>query len=140
MNNKERFDAFMQLANCRREIRQYRMSNEWKLAFAIWALVAASATTLKAQPICFLVPGAIVVFVLHACWISWHFVRSEADASAMYGYEYQARLIISADAKIKEPTANPNANPFAFFRHPPALMQLVATALLLAGVITFANL
>ena len=63
--NKDRFDAFMRLAEFTHETRQSRRITEWQLHFALWAMIAGAAVALKGLSPCILLVGGIIIILLH---------------------------------------------------------------------------
>jgi hypothetical protein len=49
MTEKKTFDALMQAAEFRRQVRQARMGTEWRITLAAWGLILAAGPALKAK-------------------------------------------------------------------------------------------
>src|SRR4051812_12634919 len=76
MNDYERFEAFMKLADFRAMRWQVRRQVEWRISLGLWALMIASVYTVKTRPseivlICIL----LAILVMHAVLINELVVR-----------------------------------------------------------------
>jgi len=97
MNTKDRFDALMNLANFYREIRQARISREWRVTFGIWtvlATVAISAATIKTVPYWLTVVFAVSAILFQGYWLRRHFRLHENEAKRMYKYRDDAAQLL----------------------------------------------
>jgi hypothetical protein len=105
MDDKERFDALMQLANFRREIREARRNIEWRVTLTTWAaLGAASLSTIPRDvPQCYILIGALLVLIFHILWIAHHFRVHEEERLLMYYYKDRAEYLL-LPAEITEPS------------------------------------
>lgn len=138
--DKDRFDAFMQLAEFEREVREGRRTFEWQVSLAVWAGVGAAAFA-GSVSYGITIPVGLIVVVLHAYWVGWNYQRAELNAAWMYHYRDAARhILIPAIEPSEAPVvtlqrrADPEARWFQFGHHPPAAMQLAVTVFLVAAV------
>ena len=100
MNTKDRIDALMSLANFYREVREARISREWRVTFGIWvvlATVAISAASIKAIPYWVVVIFAISAILFQTWWLSFHFDQYEDQAQRMYSYRDRAARLLTPD-------------------------------------------
>ena len=102
MTTKDRFDAFLNLANFYREVREARIGREWRVTFGIWgvlATVAISAASIKAIPYWVVCIFAISAILFQSLWLSFHFGVHENEAKRMYSYRDHAAHLLIPDEK-----------------------------------------
>ena len=139
MNEQEAaiFGARMGLAEFRRQYRESRRSIEWRVTFAVWALMVGIATTLKSYAIGWVVFPALVVTVFHYFWVRDNFEKAERDATIMWADYKAARAIAKFDEQNKQQA--PQA-PTRMLEHFPAYAAVAVTAALGILAIAFTQL
>ena len=136
--DKDRFDALMQLANFRREIRQSRVTTYWYVTLGIWAAIAATATALHGISYLILIPAGLLLVGVHIYWIYWNYIASERTAAWMYYFYESAEHAISPkefrqpELPVEISPLHANANPgrFYFLEHPPSYFAVIVTVVL----------
>ena len=125
---KARFDALIRLAEFRRQYRDARRSVEWRVNFAVWALMIGIATTLKSYSIGYAVVAVIAVAVLHCLWIRDNFQRNERDSPKMWAHYEAALAVVQA---VEAPAPQPLRH---YLQHFPAYAVVLITVSL--GILT----
>jgi hypothetical protein len=102
-DDKERFDAFMALADFRREIRESRRGIEWRVTLGLWAALAAASISIPAVVPIWIVAGCLFVVILFHCfWVKWHFLTHETERISMYYYKDSAEYLLCPD-EVEKP-------------------------------------
>jgi hypothetical protein len=107
MEEKDRFDRFMQLVDFRLRRWEARRSAEWKISLSLWALLAATA---------FYVPVRLNMFwvsvLLFLIWVAYTYIwawailrRNLLDMRTAFYYAENAESILTPDVK---PRAKPH--------------------------------
>ena len=104
MSEKERFDAFMRLADFRSMRWTVRRQMEWKLTLGLWASLAAAAYYLKVRPPeIILISILFVVVLMHATALIAVPVRTRQDMNtAFYYVEHAERILSSSSERPRE--------------------------------------
>jgi hypothetical protein len=141
MDDKERFDAFMVLAEFRRTIREARRSIEWRVTLGVWAALAATSISGPSTVPAYMVGEfLIVVFVFHVIWVGWHFRIHEKERIEMYYYKDRAERLLVRDeigATTRAQLTRPPGILQLFFSFP-ALAEILITLFL--SVVAFATI
>lgn len=99
MNEKEQFDAYMQLAQFRSERRRVRRQLEWKISVSVWALLVASTYAITTRPpewVLASVLGGVVV--LHGlAWLSHMWSANRRDMEVAFYFMNLAADIVKKD-------------------------------------------
>jgi len=128
--DRDRFDAFLALADFRRQIREARIARQWQASFALWALLAGAYLKRDELGCAALVAISVGSIAAHFFWLHWHAWRAEQDQAWMFCYLDEAAEAAGAKIPSKQDRRN------GLYGHPPALMQGFTT-LLLVGAIWF---
>jgi hypothetical protein len=95
---KQRFDALIKLSDFRFARWQNRRAIEWKMSYAFWAVLVASATFDKLHSVPFnpWVVGAFLIaaVILHALWIRTNWISNEMDIRTAFHFSEQAERIL----------------------------------------------
>ncbi|HET7264701.1 MAG TPA: hypothetical protein VFL28_08525 [bacterium] len=105
MSQKERFDAFMHLANFHFACWRMRQGLEWKISVGVWALLAAltaGTVYIPDTPPTFMIVIILLAIVLgHAVfWVGPIRVRNDHDKDMALHYTESAERILSPDLPI----------------------------------------
>jgi hypothetical protein len=121
MEDKDRFDALMKLAEFRRQVRQSRRETEWRVTMAAWGLVVVSAVSLKSNPVLYSAFASLMC-LMHFLWVRWNFRTSERDIRIAFEY-------VDAASKILFPDRPPpgREHPKGVFDHWPTWTQVMVT-------------
>lgn len=122
--NKDLFDAHLQLANFRRELRAVRSHRHWQALLAAWAAVAVLITQHHSIPVWTLSLTSVAALITCILWIRWHGQRSELDQKIMFDELDEAR------AAAGLPALEASFSPKRWFNHGLVRMQLAVTVLL----------
>ncbi len=123
--NKDSFEAFMQLAEFRRQIREARSGRQWQATYAVWALIVGVTIQSSRLHWEYVVGFVVIIASMHTFWLHWHARRSEADQQKMMMLQDRAAAMLGI-AQAAQRKWN------GLFWHPPSLMQLATTLLLSA--------
>lgn len=104
MDKYKQFEALMKCADFRRNFRQERRAFEWRMRFAVWALMVGLATTIKSYPVWLLLIMVILIVVFDLIWASQHYAANQRDANFMWEDYDAAREIV--ELKFQEPPPN----------------------------------
>jgi hypothetical protein len=96
---KDTFDAYIELAKFRRARWENRNQLEWRIAFSLWALLAAAIYYSHAQPLP--VWFAILVWTAHALLLSRIRVRNHEDNWLAFSYLLEAEKILTLSPKTR---------------------------------------
>ena len=133
MDEKDRFAALMELAKFRMDVREKRMSRQWRVTLGLWTLLAASIAYLRPQSTWALIVMWFVLVVIHAIlWVRTNNNSSERDARRAYYHAELAERIIHPGPAPDLPRP---INRWDFLMHEPNWFALIATALLGLAVI-----
>jgi hypothetical protein len=99
LSPKEKFDAFMRLADFRMEVRKERRQLEWRLSLGLWIALAAGMIAFKNAELHIWTPLLvfilIVVVVGHAVlWVHGNWWRNERDAKQAYQMIRMAEAVV----------------------------------------------
>jgi hypothetical protein len=80
---KERFDAFVKLAEFRMEVRKERRHHEWRVSLGLWVGMAGGMAAFKEKGLSSIGLGffLILVALTHALWVQWNYERNVRDAT-----------------------------------------------------------
>jgi hypothetical protein len=96
--DKNTFDALMKLSDFRFQRWLDRRKYEWRMSFAIWALLAASIhykNELFHDPLPLVICLALVlVVILHTCWVISNWISNERDIDGAFYYSDHARQLV----------------------------------------------
>jgi hypothetical protein len=95
MDPKDRFDAFMKLADFRAMRWNVRRQVEWKVSLGLWAVMIVSAYSFKSKPPeCLLIIFLLSIFLMHTILISQLLVRSRQDINMAFYYIDHAEHVL----------------------------------------------
>lgn len=135
MEDKDRFDALIKLAEFKSNIREKRREIEWKTSLGLWALTAGAILYMKGHSKFLLLILLFVIVIGHSWfWARTNFISAERDADMMYYFmDHAARLVIQdcvPDPGPIFPKASPGRKRWAFLKHEPLWFEIGATAIL----------
>jgi len=131
MDDKDRFEAYMKLADFYRERESSRRQLEWKISLALWALIVAAIYSIKARPPewAIIVSLVFIVLIHTGLWV-WHFwVRSEGTSRVTQRYIWRAEHIVRGDKEEPKP-AKPRTLMDSIFSMTPSIVQFLTTLFL----------
>jgi hypothetical protein len=98
---KDRFDAFMKLADVHFSRWKTRAQTEWKMSFALWGLMAGAIVAIKVrpEPVLLLVFLAALVVLHTAFWILQIWARNIDDGLWAFYYVRHAENILLPNVK-----------------------------------------
>jgi hypothetical protein len=152
MDDKDRAEILMQLADFRMTRVESRRAHEWKVTVSLWALLAAGIAYVRipaawpvvcrALALIALAVILIVVIWLHAAWwVGDHWARSKEDILASFFYADRAHDLVSPDSenieklRKKSPETWPAEQPrYRFLCDAKCRAQVLTTAALALGV------
>jgi hypothetical protein len=104
MDDKDRFDRFVALANFRLRRWDARRNYEWKISLGLWGLLAASAYYIPIKPnMC--VVSALLIIVFFTYVIFWSLpilVRNDEDMDTAFYYMKQAETVLDINVDAPE--------------------------------------
>jgi hypothetical protein len=107
MEDQERFDRYMRLADFRLRRWDARCNNEWKISLGLWGLLAASAYYIPVKlNMCMVGALLIIVFIGYAVfWSLPILVRNDEDMNIAFYYAKRAEKILDPEADVQEKPA-----------------------------------
>src|SRR5262245_5775213 len=102
MDDKDRFDAFMKLADFRMDVRRERRQLQWRLSLGLWIALAGGMIAFKnlhVRILTFLLALILLTVVLgHAYWwVIGNWWRNERDAKQVYRMLARAEELLGVD-------------------------------------------
>ena len=98
--DKDRFDAYMKLAEFRRAIREGRRQFEFKMTATVYFALAGLSLYPKNIPIWLVVGVAVpIILVGHTLWVFWNFDRNESDRVQMYRNKGAAEELLTGQSR-----------------------------------------
>ena len=101
LEGKDRFDAYMKLAEFRRAIREGRRQFEFRMTATVFVALAGLSLYSKNIPKWLVVGAVLFILVSHTGWVWWNFVRNEDDRVDMYRNKDAADELLTG--KSREP-------------------------------------
>ena len=131
--DKDRFDALMDLARFRSEVRQNRMQTEWRLTFGLWVALGGIAyfTVSHSLPSSLLIPAALPTAAVYAWATKQFYDRAERDGTKINYQLARAEGLISSDALSELPFEHYQSSSFTFLGSSLVQTRLVITTLLI---------
>jgi hypothetical protein len=87
MEKKERFQAYLELATFRMEVRKERRQHEWRVSIAVWGALGAGMIAFKGVHISFWVLFILLasaVLIYGVCWVGANLERNQRDVKRGY--------------------------------------------------------
>ena len=125
---KDQFDAFMSLADFRRNLKEARVARQWQGNFTIWAGLGALVWKADAIGLPLLAGVTAVAVAFHVYWIHWFARRAEADQRLIFAYQNAAAHLLGLDEDLAPGRSGVLA-------HPMVCLQFLVTLALGSAVI-----
>ena len=133
MDEKDRFDRFMQLADFRLRRWDARRNAEWKISLSLWALLAATALYVPIR-----LNMVWVSIFLALIWISYTFSwalallqRNLLDMDTAFHYTENAESILKHDVKPRRKPKQSDYGLKSLWRHWTFVTQFLTTTIFL---------
>lgn len=126
----DRFDQAMAISNLARQLREARVSLEYRISLAVWAGLGVFVFKPVNANWLLVVVFVALVFGLHFYWVYKNYLSNETNAGDVYKYLDICKEIVTGEAQpaYRRPSRNPMS-------HPGPLLQVLATGLLGAAVV-----
>lgn len=113
MDEKERFDALMRLADFRFARWRERRTYEWKISMALWALLVAASAYLKTNgftfPLSWTAFALGVIVVGHAWfWVRTNWISAEMDIRTAFHFAEHAEKILLPSSPVPKQRLDPD--------------------------------
>lgn len=147
---KDKFDAYMKLAELRLGRHKTRADVEWKISLALWALMAAAPFAFEKAPLTItpttlaVIGGALVTIVVGhmLLWTGQIWIRNRDDQDTAFYYIETAETLLRPDYQPKhevKPAPNhtltrKNLKALISFENWGVWFQTLATLLIASGV------
>jgi uncharacterized membrane protein len=99
MNDKERFDGLMRLAELRTHRATNRQIYEWRVTFGLWALIAAAILYLKDKQIPLWL-GVAILFIYAFFWLRPIYVAHRRDNQTAAFYMQTAIAVLRPNGEV----------------------------------------
>jgi hypothetical protein len=152
MDDKDKFDAFMRLADFRMNVRKERRQLEWRVSVGLWIGLAAGMIAFKnlqiRLPEIILALFLLIVFLIHAwLWVVGNWWRNERDAMQAYRMIAMAEALLDVDyrpphrswaecVKHVEQKLGLKQDRLRIFTHSPPFIELLTTIILAGAWLT----